>query len=184
MPPNATASAGKTCSHPPCICGENKSRQAGAQSSHVPGWSPERCLTRHVPAPGEQRAPGTPHVPLITAGCPRPLHPGSNYLCQGQCAPLTASRKQGKDALLYILKLEEWKYMLSLKILLKIWNWSKCFRLEQLRGTKRSLSNRLGTQSGTMGLRFKTQPRTEFLQFLENMSAGLMHFFIHYYYLP
>lgn len=28
------------------------------------------------------------------------------------------------------------------------------------------------------------QPRTEFLQFLENMSTGLVHFFIHYYYLP
>lgn len=44
---------------------------APAQSSHVPGVKPGLCcLTRHVPAPGEQCAPGTSHVPLITAACP------------------------------------------------------------------------------------------------------------------
>lgn len=48
-----------------------QSTSAPAQSSHVPGVKPGLCcLTRHVPAPGEQCAPGTPHVPLITAGCP------------------------------------------------------------------------------------------------------------------
>lgn len=169
------------------LSGDKWCQPARPQHTHHAIGMPEVRLTLALPhkacslAQEQLCINGTHHVLLVTAGCPthsltagQITSAGVNALCWCSTGNSRKDAKSGRA------ESKACQYTCISKILLKRWRNSTCLQIEAAQRNK-EVSLTGWTPVRNNGAQIYNTTQAEFLQFLENMSSGLVHFFICYY---